>query len=82
MVEVPPNEVGAPHTHPGPATVYVLAGGATLTIKGQPPRSMQAGQSVLIPANTVHSENSGPAGVKELAAYVVEKGKPLTIPAK
>jgi hypothetical protein len=53
----------------------------TLTIEGQPPRAMKAGDSSYIPANTPHAARSGPNGAKVLATYIVEKGKPLASPA-
>jgi quercetin dioxygenase-like cupin family protein len=81
IAEIAPNTDVARHTHPGPEVDYVLEGDLTLTIEGQPPRAMKAGDSSYIPANTPHAARSGPNGAKVLATYIVEKGKPLASPA-
>jgi len=44
----------------------------------QPPITLKAGDSVYIPAGTVHSaKNIGTGKASELATYLVEKGKPV-----
>ena len=70
------------HTHPGEEISYLTEGAVTLMIAGQAPRTMSAGQALVVPAGTVHNaRNDGtvPAGL--VAVYVVEKGKPLRSPA-
>jgi quercetin dioxygenase-like cupin family protein len=43
---------------------------------------MKAGDSYFIPAGKVHNASAhGGGNVKVLAIYVVEKGKPLVVPA-
>jgi quercetin dioxygenase-like cupin family protein len=40
--------------------------------------TLKAGESLFIPAGTVHSaKNVGSSNTAELATYIVEKGKPL-----
>jgi quercetin dioxygenase-like cupin family protein len=80
-VEFPPNHVVAPHTHPGAEVIYVLEGEMTITLAGKDPRKVKAGDSLNIPANTVHQGTMGPAGVKLLNTFVLEKGKPRNSPA-
>src|SRR5262245_33955629 len=73
----------APHTPPGSEMGYVQDGEAVLSVAGQPDRQLKPGDSYLIPAGTVHSaKNTGKTAVKVVAAFVVEKAKPLASPAK
>ena len=66
------------HTHPGEEIIYVLEGLLEYDVEGKPPVTLKAGEVLFIPAGTVHSaKNVGKGEAKELATYVVEKGKPL-----
>jgi quercetin dioxygenase-like cupin family protein len=81
-VEVAPGAKAGRHTHPGDEISYVLEGEAQLLIDGQPPRTVKAGESFLIPAGVVHdAHNTSAAPTKLVGVYVVEKGKPLASPA-
>ena len=81
-VEVAPGAKAGRHTHPGDEISYVLEGEATLLIDGQPPRTVKAGESFVIPAGVKHdADNDGSASIKLVGVYVVEKGKPLASPA-
>lgn len=81
-VEVAPGAKAGRHTHPGDEISYVLEGEAVLLIDGQPPRTIKAGESFLIPAGVVHdAHNESSAPTKLIGVYVVEKGKPLASPA-
>lgn len=82
IAEIAPNVKVASHTHPGTESSYVLEGSLALEVQGQPTRTVKAGESMFVPANTPHGGQAGPAGAKVLAAWVVEKGKPLASPAK
>ena len=53
----------------------------TLLIEGQPPEPNKVGDSRQIPVGTIHDAKTGASGAKVIAAYVVEKGKPLASPA-
>lgn len=81
IVEIPANFSVQPHTHPGAEVAYVMEGEATITIAGKAPVTVRAGDSLLFPANVVHHGKTGPAGVKLLNTYVLEKGKPISSPA-
>jgi len=71
------------HTHPGEEFGYVVEGTLELTIEGQPPRMVKAGESFYVPAGLVHDgKNVGSGSAKVLATYVVEKGKPVASAAK
>ena len=81
-VEVAPGARAGRHTHPGDEISYILEGEAQLLIDGQPPRTVKAGESFIIPAGVVHdAHNSSDKPVKLVGVYVVEKGKPLATPA-
>jgi quercetin dioxygenase-like cupin family protein len=81
-VEVAPGAKAGRHTHPGDEISYVMEGEALLLIDGQPPRTVKAGESFVIPAGVIHdAHNEGSAPIKLIGVYVVEKGKPLATPA-
>lgn len=70
------------HSHNGPETGYVMEGTSLLEIDGDAPKLMKAGDSYFIPAGKIHNASAhGGGNAKVLAIYVVEKGKPLVIPA-
>ena len=71
------------HSHPGVEMGYVLEGEFDVMVGNESPRRVKAGDSYLIPAGTIHDAKSvGATPGKVLAAWVVEKGKPLSTPAK
>ena len=81
-VELAPGAKAGRHTHPGDEISYVLEGEAELLIDGQPPRTVKAGESFVIPAGVIHdAHNSSGAPTRLVGVYVVEKGKPLASPA-
>ena len=56
--------------------------GLILKVRGQPPRSLSAGDSFSIPVRVVHSvQNTGPGALTMLSTYVVEVGQPIASPA-
>lgn len=82
VAEIAPNAVAGRHSHFGTEVGYVIEGEATMTIDGQPPRMLKAGDSYLVPPGVIHDAKAGPQGAKVIATYVVEKGKPFATPAK
>jgi len=63
------------HAHPGAEIAYVLEGSVEYEVGGKP-----VGQSLFIPAGTVHAaRNPGAGHAAELATYLVEKGKPIVV---
>jgi quercetin dioxygenase-like cupin family protein len=81
-VEVAPGARSGRHTHPGDEISYVVSGQGQLIIDGQPPRTIKAGESFVVPAGLVHdAHNDGTAPISLVGVYVVEKGKPLATPA-
>jgi quercetin dioxygenase-like cupin family protein len=83
LVNFEPGTVAPRHTHPGEEIIYVLEGTLEYEVEGKPPATLKAGDVLFIPAGTVHAaKNVGSGKGVELATYVVEKGKPLLVPAK
>ncbi|HMH16590.1 MAG TPA: cupin domain-containing protein [Burkholderiales bacterium] len=71
------------HTHPGEELSIVLEGTLTLEVDGQPARIVKTGESIFIPAGTVHAAKNATSGKTVVfATYIVEKGKPVASPAK
>lgn len=81
VAEIAPNQLAGRHTHPGVDTGYVLDGEATLLIEGQPDKPLKTGDSYAVPAGIPHDVKTGDKGLKLLAIYVVEDGKPVATPA-
>ena len=83
LAEFIPGGAAGKHTHPGEEFGYVVEGTLELRIEGQPPRTVNAGESFYVPAGVVHDgTNISKGQAKVLATYVVEKGKPVASPAK
>ena len=79
-VELGPDAPVVRHKHPGEEIIYVLEGTLEYTIDGQDARTYNAGEALMVPAETVHSvRNVGTGNASELATYVVEKGKPFLV---
>jgi quercetin dioxygenase-like cupin family protein len=71
------------HSHPGEEVAFVLEGALEYQIDGKPPVILKAGETLFIPAGAVHSaRNVSDGEAKELATYIVEKGKPIVVRAK
>ncbi|HEY9552017.1 cupin domain-containing protein [Allosphingosinicella sp.] len=68
------------HKHPGEEIIYVLEGTLEYQVEGNPPVTLKAGNVLFVPAETAHAAtNVGPGNGSELATYILEKGKPLTV---
>ena len=81
--EIDPGASAPRHSHPGDEVSYVLEGEAELLIDDEPPRLVKAGEAFVIPAGKVHgARNPGGMPLRFVGVYVVEKGKPLSTPAK
>lgn len=82
LVDIAPGVVAPRPTHPGEEIIYVIAGSLEYEVEGQPPVTLKAGDVLFVPVRTVHSaKNVGTDNATELATYIVEKGKPLLVPA-
>ena len=82
-VDFAPGAAFPRHAHPGVEVASVLEGVLEYQLGESPPVTLKAGESLFIPAGTVHSaRNAGSGHASELATYVVVKGKPLVVPAQ
>ncbi|HSF14577.1 MAG TPA: cupin domain-containing protein [Vicinamibacteria bacterium] len=83
IVELGPGTTAPRHSHPGEEIIYVLEGTWEYTVEGKPAVTLKAGDVVFIPAGKIHSaRNVGSDRGRELATYIVEKGKPLVVLAQ
>ena len=80
-VELGPEAQPIRHWHPGEEIIYVLEGTLEYTIEdGQPPKTVSAGEALMVARETVHAvKNVGTGNAAELATYVVDKGKPFLV---
>jgi len=79
-VDIGPEAPFVRHKHPGEEIIYVLEGTLEYHLDGQQPTTVEAGEVLLVPAETVHAvRNVGDGNAAELATYVVEKGKPFLV---
>jgi quercetin dioxygenase-like cupin family protein len=71
------------HTHPGDESGYVLRGVLILRTRGQPDRTLKAGDSFFNPRGAVHSLSTVPGeeGGTAMSTWIVDKGQPLATPA-
>jgi quercetin dioxygenase-like cupin family protein len=79
-IEIDANAIVARHTHPGVESSYIVSGGSTLSVKGQPDRVLKAGEGFQIPPEVPHSVRNGPEKSRIVATFIVEKDKPLASP--
>lgn len=81
-VEFAPGATTGRHSHPGDEYAAVLEGTLELRLEGQEPRRVTAGEAYHNPQGVVHeTRNVGDSIARTVATFVVEKGKPLTVPA-
>lgn len=81
-VDFDPGYAAPRHTHPGEEIIYVLEGTLEYEIGGKRVTA-NTGDALFVPAGVVHSaRNVGRGNAAELATYIVEKGKPLVVPAE
>jgi quercetin dioxygenase-like cupin family protein len=81
LAEIQPDFLVARHTHPGVESSYVVEGGGTLSVKGQPDRAVKTGDAFQITPETPHSLKNGGGKTRLAITYIVEKDKPLATPA-
>jgi quercetin dioxygenase-like cupin family protein len=68
------------HYHPGVVIVSVVEGELRLGFDDQPEKVLHAGDSFTIPDRAIHTDRADKSA-KLIGVYVLEKGKPLTLPA-
>jgi quercetin dioxygenase-like cupin family protein len=71
------------HSHHGEEIVYVLEGAWEFQLEGKGVQTLKVGDVAFVPTGVKHwAKNVGSDTGCVLVTYVVEKGKPLVIPAK
>jgi quercetin dioxygenase-like cupin family protein len=67
------------HTHPGDEAAFVLKGSLIWKVKGQPDRTLKAGDSFSNPRGSIHSVAAAPDGdgATAVSAWIIDKGQPL-----
>jgi quercetin dioxygenase-like cupin family protein len=70
------------HTHHGVEFGYVAEGEVEFFVEGKEPFRLKAGSFYKIEAGKVHDARAVGAPAKAVATWVIEKGKPLSEPAK
>ena len=80
FVEIPPEVNSGLHTHPGFDVAYLLEGDLTVITLGKPDTVIRPGGSWQVPPNIIHEVKAGKETAKAIAAYIVEKGKPMATP--
>jgi quercetin dioxygenase-like cupin family protein len=79
LVTFEPGSTFPRHKHPGEEIIYVTEGSVDYEVAGKW-QTVKAGGVLFIPNGTVHAaRNTGTVRAAELATYVVEKGKPLSV---
>ena len=80
-LNLPADAVGEPHYHPWEEYLYVISGSAILDTEGGDERTLQPGESFVIPREAVHTPRAGPTGVRAIVIRVHKEGDPVMVPA-
>ncbi len=77
-----PGAVNPRHLHPAAITFHVLSGTGVWQEDGKPPVTLHAGDSLFVPAGTIHSHwnPSSTESLRFLEFIVADKGKGRSIP--
>lgn len=79
LVSFAPGSSFPRHKHPGEEAIYVTTGTIDYEVAGKWV-TVKAGEVLFVQAGVVHAaRNSGKEPAAELATYVLQKGKPLTV---
>ena len=80
--EYAPGGINPRHLHPAAITFYVLSGAGVWQEEGKPPVTLRAGDSLFVPAGTIHSHwnPSTTERLRFLEFIVAEKDKGRSIP--
>jgi quercetin dioxygenase-like cupin family protein len=82
--EFPKGGVIGYHTHDGDEAGYVLKGELVWRVKGQPDKTLKAGDHFFNPRGSAHSLIAAPGGEggTSYSTWIIDKGKPLATPVK
>jgi len=71
------------HTHPGVEMIVVIDGEMDVFVEGESAKRLKPGDSFAVPSGRVHdTKNVGTVPAKIVVTWMVEKGKPMAVPAK
>ena len=81
--EYAPGGINPRHLHPAAITFHVVSGTRIWQEEGKPPVTLHAGESLFVPAGTIHSHwnPSTTDRLRFLEFIVAEEGKGRSIPA-
>ena len=81
-VEYGPGGINPRHLHPAAITFYVVSGTGVWQEEGKPPVTLHAGESLFVPAGTIHSHwNPSTTNHLRFVEFIVaEKDKGRSIP--
>ena len=80
-LNLPPGTAVGFHEHPGDEAGYIIKGRALWKVRGQPDKTLGAGESFFNPRGAVHSLASADGGdTLVISSWIVDKGKPLATP--
>ncbi len=80
-VTIPAKQGNNFHRHPGDQWSAVQEGEITLTVRGQAPRTLKAGDSAYIPRGTIHrNQNLTDKPARTIELNIMDKDKPLLEP--
>ena len=69
------------HDHPGDEAGYIIKGSVIWKVRGQPDKTLKAGDSFFNPRGSVHSVVSADSGMSlVISTWIVDKGKPMATP--
>ncbi len=69
------------HVHPGDEAGYIIKGSVIWKVRGQPDKTLHAGESFFNPRGSVHSVVSADSGDSlVISTWIVDKGQPMATP--
>jgi quercetin dioxygenase-like cupin family protein len=70
------------HSHPGVEMIVVIDGEMDVFVESEPAKRLKPGDSFAVPTGKVHdTKNVGSVPAKVVVTWMVEKGKPMAVPA-
>jgi len=78
--EFPKGGVIGFHTHDGDEAGYIVKGEVIWRVKGQPDKTLKAGDHFFNPRGSAHSVVASGDGGTVFSTWIVDKGKPMATP--
>ncbi len=78
---LPPGTAIGFHVHPGDEVGYIMKGGVIWKVRGQPDKTLKAGDSFFNPRGSVHSVVAADSSDSlVISTWIVDKDKPMATP--